>query len=148
MVRTGKIKDIAGVKRELRGKRYIIISKDGDEPVVGIIEGMDGQYTLHSYFLDPDNQTNLEIFQNVDTDWMNNKTLRKTSERYFYVIIAKRDGGDKYVSRKYPDLFPYTVKLSESMRFLSKDKAQSFVEKHQDIELIEIRKVRFLLELL
>jgi len=79
---------------------------------------------------------------------MDNRELRKNSERYFYVIIVKRDGVYKYVSRKYPNLFQYTVKLNESMRFSSEDAAQRFIEKNQNIEPIEIRQVRNLLELL
>lgn len=78
---------------------------------------------------------------------MDNKELRKNSENHFYVVIAKRDGVKKYVSRKHPNLFSYTVKLNEAMRFPNKDKANEYADFY-GIELMEIRKVRCVLELL
>lgn len=78
---------------------------------------------------------------------MDNKELRKNSENHFYVVITKRDGVQKYVSRKYPNLFSYTVKLNEAKRFSSKDKADEYADFY-GIEITGIRKVRCVLELL
>lgn len=77
---------------------------------------------------------------------MDNKELRKNSENHFYVVIVKRDGVEKYVSRKHPNLFAYTVKLNEAKRFLSKDKANEYADFY-GIEITEIREVRCILEL-
>lgn len=53
MSNTGKIKNVIGVKRELRGKRYAITGKTNTGVPLGTIEGMSGQYILHEDLLEP-----------------------------------------------------------------------------------------------
>ncbi len=57
-----------------------------------------------------------------------NKILRTEESSIFYVIVADRDGVRKYVSKAFPNLFPYTVKLTQAKRFYSEVKAQQFID--------------------
>lgn len=56
------------------------------------------------------------------------KTIEKESSSRFYVIIADRDGIKKYVSRDFPRLFQYTVKISKARRFDTIEKAHEFID--------------------
>lgn len=59
---------------------------------------------------------------------MNNRDLRTTYENISYVIVADRDGCRKYVSRHFPGLFQYTVKLDQAKRFRCTEDAEKFLE--------------------
>lgn len=56
------------------------------------------------------------------------KNIEKDSINRFYVIVAERDGVKKYVSRDFPRLFQYTIKISKARRFNTKEKAHEFVD--------------------
>lgn len=57
MQETGKIKNIEGVKRKLRGRRYTVTSKNDSGVKTGVIDGMDGEYALYDEWLEPDGET-------------------------------------------------------------------------------------------
>lgn len=59
---------------------------------------------------------------------MNNKAIEKESISTFYIIVAERDGIKKYVSRDFPRLFQYTVKISKARRFNTVEKAYEFID--------------------
>lgn len=56
-----------------------------------------------------------------------NKALETESVNTFYVITADRDGIRKYISRDFPRLFQYTVKISKARRFHTEEQAQDFL---------------------
>ena len=53
MNETGKIRNVVGVKKNLRGRRYQITRIDSGVKI-GTIDGMDGEYTLYDECLEPD----------------------------------------------------------------------------------------------
>lgn len=53
MNETGKIRNVVGVKRNLRGRRYQITRIDSGVKI-GTIDGMSGVYTLYDEWLEPD----------------------------------------------------------------------------------------------
>lgn len=59
---------------------------------------------------------------------MNNRTLEKESISYFCVIIADRDGEKKYISRSFPKLFQYTVKINKARRFNTEEQAWEYID--------------------
>jgi len=52
MNETGKIRNVVGVKRNLRGRRYQITRIDSGVKI-GTIDGMDGEYALYDEWLEP-----------------------------------------------------------------------------------------------
>lgn len=64
---------------------------------------------------------------------MDNKTLEKESVSSFYVIVANRDGVKKYVSRSFPELFQYTIKINKARRFNTEELAQAYADNFNDI---------------
>ncbi len=61
------------------------------------------------------------------------ETLESRSVSYFYVIEADRDGVRKLVSRDFPRVFQYTVKISKARRFQTEEKAKEFINGFNDI---------------
>lgn len=55
------------------------------------------------------------------------KPLETRSINTFYVVTADRDGVRKYVSKDFPRLFQYTVKISKARRFQTEEQAQDFI---------------------
>lgn len=68
---------------------------------------------------------------------MGNKELETQNTRCFYVITAGRDGVRKYISRDFPHLFSYTVKLNKAYRFYNMKTAQSFLDRFSCIHTIQ-----------
>ena len=65
-----------------------------------------------------------------------NKTLRtKNISNNTYVIVATRDGVDKYVSKDFPQPFQYTVKLEKAKSFTSIDLAKRFLDENEEMGL-------------
>lgn len=58
--------------------------------------------------------------------------IQKESKHFFYVIEASRGGTRKYVSKDFPRVFQYTVKLSKARRFETEEKAQEFIRGFND----------------
>lgn len=57
-----------------------------------------------------------------------NKTLRNRYTTQSYVIVADRDGVKKYVSKNFPNLFQYTVKLEDAKTFVCFCNAHNFIK--------------------
>lgn len=55
------------------------------------------------------------------------RELEKENVSTFYVIVADRDGVKKYVSRDFPRLFQYSVKISKARKFNTEEQAQDFI---------------------
>ena len=53
--------------------------------------------------------------------------IQKESKHFFYVIEAGRDHVRKYVSKGFPRVFQYTVKLSKARRFETEERAMEFI---------------------
>ena len=51
---------------------------------------------------------------------------------FFYVIEAGRDHVRKYVSKGFPRVFQYTVKLSKARRFETEERAMEFIRGFND----------------
>ena len=51
---------------------------------------------------------------------------------FFYVIEAGRDHVRKYVSKDFPRVFQYTVKLSKARRFETEERAMEFIRGFND----------------
>lgn len=62
------------------------------------------------------------------------KELEKESVSTFYVIVADRDGVEKYVSRDFPRQFQYSVKISKARKFNTEEQAQEFINDYNDYE--------------
>ncbi len=62
----------------------------------------------------------------------NNKDLRPSFKKQYCVIVAKRDGVLKYVSKKFPNLFLYTVKLEDAKSFQDVYEASDFIKQFKD----------------
>ena len=62
---------------------------------------------------------------------MDNKVLRTEYKTQSCVIVAERDGVLKYVSKKFPNLFQYTIKLSDAKQFMDAYKAYEFIEAYK-----------------
>lgn len=56
MSETGKNKNIDGVKRHLRGRRYSISYISDSGVKIGTIDGMNGEYALYDELLEPNQQ--------------------------------------------------------------------------------------------
>lgn len=54
--------------------------------------------------------------------------FEKESETSFFVVIADSYGKRKFISRNFPRAFSYTMKLAQSQRFDSREKAQKFID--------------------
>jgi len=63
---------------------------------------------------------------------MDNKALRTEYKTQSCVIVAERDGVLKYISKKFPNLFQYTIKLSDAKQFLDAYKAHEFIEAYKN----------------
>ena len=63
---------------------------------------------------------------------MDNKTLRTYHSQIKCVIVTKRDGVDKYISKEYfrKHAFQYTIKLNKAMVFEDVYKANRFMEEN------------------
>ena len=61
-----------------------------------------------------------------------NKTLRTKYTTQSCVIVADRDGVKKYVSKNFPSLFQYTVKLEDARQFNDAYKAHGFIDSFKD----------------
>ena len=57
-----------------------------------------------------------------------NKTLRTRYTNQSCVIVADRDGVKKYVSKNFPSLFQYTVKLEDAKTFVCFYNAHNFIK--------------------
>lgn len=62
---------------------------------------------------------------------LDNKTLRTKFSNQYYVIIATRDGVEKYVSNKFPRDCQYTVKLECAKRFNDVYEANDFISEYE-----------------
>jgi hypothetical protein len=83
----------------------------------------------------------------------NNKILQTENINSFFVIVADRDGVRKYISRTFPRVFQYTIKLNQVQRFNTEEQANKFIKGFNDygkyvIENPKIRKVYKQLRLL
>lgn len=58
--------------------------------------------------------------------------IQKESRHFFYVIEAGRDHVRKYVSKDFPRVFQYTVKLSKARRFETEERAMEFIRGFND----------------
>ena len=58
--------------------------------------------------------------------------IQKESKHFFYVIEAGRDHVRKYVSKGFPRVFQYTVKLSKARRFETEERAMEFIRGFND----------------
>lgn len=58
--------------------------------------------------------------------------IQRESNHYFYVIEASRNNARKYVSRDFPRVFQYTVKLSKARRFETEERAMEFIRGFND----------------
>lgn len=56
----------------------------------------------------------------------------KESNSYFYVIEAGRNHTRKYVSKDFPRVFQYTIKLSKARRFETEERAIEFIRGFND----------------
>lgn len=79
--------------------------------------------------------------------------LENESEASFFVVVADSCGKRKYVSRDFPKTFLYTVKLTRSQRFTSKEQAQNFIDGFNEygkypIQNPEIKEVARILKVL
>lgn len=77
---------------------------------------------------------------------MDNRTLETESVSSFFVIVADRDGSRKYVSKAFPRIFQYTIKINQAQRFNNEEQANKFITGFNDygkyiIENPEIKKV-------
>ena len=61
-----------------------------------------------------------------------NKTLRTRYTTQSCVIVADRDGVKKYVSKNFPNLFQYTVKLEDARQFKDAYEAHGFIDSFRD----------------
>lgn len=82
-----------------------------------------------------------------------NKILHTEEVGNFFVIIADRDGVRKYVSKAFPRLFQYTIKLSQAQRFNTEEQAFKFINGFNDygkyvIYNPEIKKVERIFKLM
>ena len=72
---------------------------------------------------------------------INNKTIETEKNTSFHVILVKRDGVKKFVSKSFTSCFPCTVLLDKAKRFKSKTEAQTFIDvslvNRNDMEVIE-----------
>ena len=57
-----------------------------------------------------------------------NKALRTKYTTQTCVIVADRDGVKKYISKKFPNLFQYTVKLEDAKQFKDAYEAHDFID--------------------
>lgn len=64
----------------------------------------------------------------MESNKINNKTLRTQYKTYNCVIVAKHDGVTKYISKSFPNLFQYTVKLQDAYVFKCAYDAETFIE--------------------
>lgn len=64
---------------------------------------------------------------------MDNRTLEKESISCFYVIIADRDSVKKYISRSFPKLFQYTVKINKARRFNTEEQAWEYIDNFNEL---------------
>lgn len=55
------------------------------------------------------------------------RPLETRSVHTFYVIAADRDGMRKYISKDFPRLFQYTIKISKARRFQTEEQAKNFI---------------------
>lgn len=62
---------------------------------------------------------------------LNNKILRTKFSNQYCVIVATRDGVEKYVSNKFPRDFQYTVKLECAKRFNDIYEANDFISEYE-----------------
>lgn len=58
--------------------------------------------------------------------------IQKESSHFFYVIEAERNRVRKYVSKDFPRVFQYTVKLSKARRFETEERAMEFIRGFND----------------
>ena len=58
--------------------------------------------------------------------------IQKESSHFFYVIEAGRNHVRKYVSKDFPRVFQYTVKLSKARRFETEESAWEFIRGFND----------------
>ena len=61
-----------------------------------------------------------------------NRTLRTENINAFFVIVADRDGVRKYISRSFPRLFQYTIKINQAQRFNTEEQAKKFIDGFND----------------
>lgn len=61
-----------------------------------------------------------------------NKVLQTENINSFFVIIADRDGVKKYISKAFPRLFQYTIKLNQAQRFDTEEQANKFITGFND----------------
>ncbi|HBF77165.1 MULTISPECIES: hypothetical protein [Clostridium] len=80
-----------------------------------------------------------------------NKTIETEKTSIFYIILVKRDGVKKFISKDYLSCFPCTVLLNKAKRFYTEQKAQNFIDNKltscNDIEVIKPIKVESTLKL-
>lgn len=67
-----------------------------------------------------------EVFEGISAP--SDTGVEQESETSFFVVIADSYGKRKFVSRDFPRTFSYTMKLAQSQRFESREKAQKFID--------------------
>ncbi|MDD4779162.1 MAG: hypothetical protein PHT02_00970 [Tissierellia bacterium] len=76
---------------------------------------------------------------------IDNKTIETEKKSSFNVILVKRDGVNKFVSKEFYSCFPCTVLLNKAKRFYSEKSMQEFIDEQlnirNDIKFIKTVKV-------
>jgi hypothetical protein len=82
---------------------------------------------------------------------INNKSIETTKTTSFYVILVKRGGIEKFISKNYLSCFPCTVLLNKAKRFTSEKQAYKFIDdvlfSHDNIKVIKPIKVENILSI-